>query len=252
MSDDYSKRSLHGKTALITGAAHRIGATIARHLHQSGANIALHYRKSRAEAEQIQAELHAQRADSVILIQADLLKTDSLPRLAGEAAARWGGLDILVNNASTFYPTAIGEVTELQWNDLIGSNLKAPFFLSQAATPYLRERKGTIINIVDIHAERPLKDYPVYSMAKAGLVMMTRALACELGPEIRVNAIAPGAILWPEHEMDEETRLRIISRTFLKKQGDPADIARAVLYLLEAGYVSGQVLTVDGGRSINS
>jgi len=252
MSDDYSKRSLHGKTALITGAAHRIGATTARYLHKAGTNIALHYRKSRAAAEQLQAELQAQRADSVILIQADLLKTDSLPRLVGEAAARWGGLDILVNNASTFYPTAIGEVTEQQWNDLIGSNLKAPFFLSQAATPYLRERHGTIINIVDIHAERPLKAYPVYSMAKAGLVMMTRALASELGPDIRVNAVAPGAILWPEHDMDEETRLRIISRTFLKKQGDPSDIARAVLYLVEAGYVSGQVLTVDGGRSINS
>ncbi len=252
MNDDYSKCSLHGKTALITGAAHRIGATIARHLHQQGANIALHYRKSRAEAEQIQAELQALRPDSVILIQADLLKTDSLPRLVGEAAARWGGLDVLINNASTFYPTAVGEVTEQQWNDLTGSNLKAPFFLSQAATPYLRERKGTIISIVDIHAERPLKNYPVYSIAKAGLVMMTRALACELGPEIRVNAIAPGAILWPEHKMDEETRLRIISRTFLKKQGDPADIAKAVLYLVEAGYVSGQVLTVDGGRSVNS
>jgi len=252
MSDDYSKRSLHGKTALITGAAHRIGATIARHLHQQGANIALHYRKSREEAEQIQAELEAQRPDSVVLIQADLLKIDRLPRLVGEAAVRWGGLDILINNASTFYPTAIGDVTEQQWNDLTGSNLKAPFFLSQAAAPYLRESKGTIISIVDIHAERPLKDYPVYSIAKAGLVMMTRALACELGPDIRVNAIAPGAIMWPEHEMDEQTRLRIISRTFLKKQGDPADIARAVLYLLDAGYVSGQVLTVDGGRSVNS
>lgn len=252
MNEDYSKRSLFGKTALITGAAHRIGASTARYLHQAGANIALHYRKSHDAAEQLQAELQARRADSVILIQADLLKTDSLPRLAGEAAARWGGLDILINNASTFYPTTIGETTEQQWNDLIGSNMKAPFFLSQAATPYLRERHGTIINIVDIHAERPLKAYPVYSMAKAGLVMMTRALASELGPDIRVNAIAPGAILWPEHEMDEETRLRIISRTFLKKQGDPSDIARAVLYLAEAAYVSGQVLTVDGGRSINS
>jgi len=251
MSDDYSNRSLHGKTALITGAAHRIGATIARHLHQSGANIVLHYRKSNQAAEQLQAELQAQRADSVILIQADLLKTDSLPRLAGEAAARWGGLDILVNNASTFYPTTIGKVTEQQWNDLTGSNLKAPFFLSQAATPYLRERKGTIVNIVDIHAERPLKDYPVYSIAKAGLVMMTRALASELGPDIRVNAVAPGAILWPENDMDEKTRLSIISRTLLKKQGDPADIARAVLYLVAADYVSGQVLTVDGGRSVN-
>ncbi len=252
MNDNDSKLSLQGKTALITGAAHRIGATIARHLHQRGANIVVHYRKSLQAAEQLQAELHVERPDSVSLVQADINKTDSLPRLAGEAAARWGGLDILINNASTFYPTEVGEVTEMQWDDLIGTNLKAPFFLSQASTPYLRETQGTIINIVDIHAERPLKAYPVYSMAKAGLVMMTRALASELGPDIRVNAIAPGAILWPEHEMDEETRLKIISRTFLKKQGDPSDIARAVLYLIDAAYVSGQVLTVDGGRSINS
>lgn len=245
--------SLTGKTALITGAAHRIGATIARTLHGSGANIALHYRNSRAGAEALQTELEAQRANSVVLIQGDLHETARLTEIAEQAAAAWEGLHILVNNASSFYATPVGEVTEPQWDDLMGSNLKAPFFLAQAAAPHLIKQRGCIINIVDIHADRPLKAYPVYSMAKAGLVMMTRALASELGPEVRVNAVAPGAILWPEHEMDEETKERIISRTFLKRSGEPADIARAVRFLIEeATYMSGQILTVDGGRSLNS
>lgn len=245
--------SLNGKVALITGAAHRIGAVTARTLHANGANIVLHYRASRKGAQALQAELNEQRPESVVLVQADLLDTGKLVALAREAHAAWGRLDVVVNNASTFYPTAVGKVDEAQWNDLLGSNLKAPFFLSQAAAPYLAREKGCIVNIVDIHADRPLKGYPVYSIAKAGLAMLTKALACELGPQVRVNGVAPGAILWPEHEIDDVTKQRIISRTFLKRQGEPADIARAVLFLVrEAGYMSGQILTVDGGRSLNS
>ncbi len=243
---------LANKVVLITGAAHRIGATTARMLHAEGLNILLHYRNSRDAAESLQAELNAIRADSVHLIQADLHDTAKLPTLIEQAIQIWGRLDVLINNASSFYATPIGTVTETQWEDLIGSNLKAPFFLSQAAAPYLRQQHGCIVSIVDIHAERPLKEFPVYSMAKAGLVMLTKSLACELGPEVRVNAVAPGAILWPEN-LGENEKQKIISRTFLKRQGAPDDIARAILYLIrDAGYMSGQVLTVDGGRSLNS
>ena len=244
---------LVGKVALITGAAHRIGAVTARTLHAAGANIVLHYRSSRKGAQVLQNELNMIRAESVMLVQSNLLDSGKLVSLAREAHDAWGRLDILINNASSFYPTAVGKVDEEQWNDLLGTNLKAPFFLSQAAAPYLAREKGCIVNIVDIHADRPLKGYPVYSIAKAGLVMLTKALACELGPQVRVNAVAPGAILWPDHDMDDVTKQRIVSRTFLKRQGEPADIAGAVLFLVrEAGYMSGQVLTVDGGRSLNS
>ncbi|MCW9023346.1 MAG: pteridine reductase [Gammaproteobacteria bacterium] len=243
---------LNNKVGLITGAAHRIGATTARRLHAEGMNLVLHYRNSRDAAQKLQAELNKARADSVVLVQTDLHKLDNLPALIKEATTAWGRLDLLINNASSFYPTPIGEATEAQWEDLFGSNLKAPFFLSQAAAPELKKQHGCIINMVDIHAERPLKAYPIYSMAKAGLVMMTKALAAELGPEVRVNAVAPGAILWPEN-IDEVTKQRIVSRTLLKRKGDPDDIAKAILYLVrDALYMSGQVLTVDGGRSINS
>lgn len=243
---------LSNKVVLITGAAHRIGATTARMLHAEGMNILLHYRHSRDAAESLQTELNAIRTDSVHLIQADLHDSARLPALVEQAIQIWGRLDVLINNASSFYATPIGTVTETQWDDLIGSNLKAPFFLSQAAAPYLRQQHGCIVSIVDIHAERPLKEFPVYSMAKAGLVMLTKSLACELGPEVRVNAVAPGAILWPEN-LGEKEKEKIISRTFLKRQGAPEDIARAILYLIrDAGYMSGQVLTVDGGRSLNS
>ena len=243
---------LSNKVVLITGAAHRIGATTARMLHAEGMNILLHYRHSRDAAESLQTELNAIRTDSVHLIQADLHDSTKLPALVEQAIQIWGRLDVLINNASSFYATPIGTVTETQWDDLIGSNLKAPFFLSQAAAPYLRQQHGCIVSIVDIHAERPLKEFPVYSMAKAGLVMLTKSLACELGPEVRVNAVAPGAILWPEN-LGEKEKEKIISRTFLKRQGAPEDIARAILYLIrDAGYMSGQVLTVDGGRSLNS
>ncbi|MFO7592868.1 MAG: pteridine reductase [Pseudomonadota bacterium] len=245
--------TLEGKVVLITGAAHRIGATTARMLHAAGANIVLHYRNSSTGAEALQTELNAVRADSVCLVQGDLHDTDTLPGLVEQAYAAWCRLDVLVNNASTFYPTPVGTVTEAHWDDLMGSNLKAPFFLAQAAAPHLKTERGCIVNIVDIHADRPLKEHPVYSMAKAGLVMMTKSLACELGPEVRVNAIAPGAILWPENDMDESTKEKIIERTFLKRQGCPQDIARAALFLIrDADYTSGQILNVDGGRSLNS
>jgi pteridine reductase len=243
---------LTNKVVLITGAAHRIGATTARMLHAEGMNILLHYRHSREAAEALQAELNNIRPDSVSLLQADLHDTHSLSVLIENAIKVWGQLDVLINNASSFYATPIGTVTEEHWDDLIGSNLKAPLFLSQAAAPYLRQHQGCIVSIVDIHAERPLKEFPVYSMAKAGLVMLTKSLACELGPEVRVNAVAPGAILWPEN-LGESEKEKIISRTFLKRQGAPEDIAKAILYLIrDAGYVSGQVLTIDGGRSLNS
>ncbi len=246
-------QTLDGKVVLITGAAHRIGATTARTLHAAGANIVLHYRSSKAGAETLQTELNAVRSDSVSLVQGDLHDTATLPALVERAYAAWGRLDVLINNASTFYPTPVGTVTEEHWDDLMGSNLKAPFFLAQAAAPHLKTERGCIVNIVDIHADRPLKEHPVYSMAKAGLVMMTKSLACELGPEVRVNAIAPGAILWPENDMDDSTKARIIERTFLKRQGSPHDIARAALFLIrDADYTSGQVLKVDGGRSLNS
>lgn len=254
MSDNQSNNahSADLKVALITGAAHRIGATSAKLLHQNGMNIVLHYRGSREKAQALQKELNDKRENSVIIIQADLHLTTGLPALIEAAVKAWGRLDVLINNASSFYPTPIGKATEDQWDDLIGSNLKAPFFLSQAAAPHLKKTHGCIVNIVDIHAERPLKTFPIYSMAKAGLVMMTKSLAGELGPDIRVNAVAPGAILWPEN-IDEVAKQRIVSRTFLKRQGKPDDIAKTILYLIkDADYVTGQIIAVDGGRSLNS
>jgi pteridine reductase len=245
--------SLQDRVILITGGVHRLGAHTARHLHGEGARLVLHYRNSRESAHALQKELNAIRSESVVLVRADLLDHASLPAVVADALSAWGRLDALINNASSFYPTPIGSVTESEWNDLMGTNLKAPFFLSQAAAPHLKESQGCIVNIADIHAERPLKRFPVYSMAKAGLVMLTKALACELGPEVRVNAVAPGAILWPEREMDEVTQQRIVSRTFLKRQGHPDNIASAVLFLIrDAIYSSGQVITVDGGRSLNN
>lgn len=248
-----TQHSLAGKVALITGAAHRIGAAIARHLHGLGMDVIVHYRGSRAAAEDLQRELQALRSDSIHLIQADLLDTAKLPALV-EQAYRWHRrLDVLVNNASSFYPTAMADVTENHWDDLLGSNLKAPFFLAKAASVPLREQNGSIINIVDIHAERPLKGYSVYSIAKAGLVMLTKSLAREFAPDIRVNAVAPGAILWPEHGADVDTRKHIITHTALKRQGNPEDIARATAFLIQdADYMTGQVLTVDGGRSLSN
>lgn len=248
---------LTGKVALLTGAAHRVGAVIARTLHAQGMNLVLHYRNSGEAAQRLQADLQTARADSVALVQADLLNIAALPALIDAALGAWQRLDVLVNNASSFYPTPVGSVTEVQWDDLTGSNLKAPFFLAQAAAPYLAQQHGCIVNIADIHADRPLKTYPVYSIAKAGLVMLTKALARELGPQIRVNAVAPGAILWPEQgagqDLDDAAKQHIIDRTTLKRQGAPHDIAQAVLFLIrDAGYISGHVLTVDGGRSLSN
>ena len=248
-----SNYDLTDKVILITGGVHRLGAQTARTLHSHGANLVLHYRSSRERALQLQKELNQQRKDSVVLVQADLLDDTKLPVIIKNAVAAWGKLDVLINNASSFYPTPMGTVDQEQWTDLIGTNLKAPFFLAQAAAPYLQQQHGCIVNIVDIHADRPLKRYAVYSIAKAGLVMLTKSLAYELGPEVRVNAIAPGAILWPESEIDDVTKQRIISRTFLKRRGDPSNIANAAVFLIrDAVYTTGHVLNVDGGRSLNT
>jgi pteridine reductase len=251
MSDDV-EATLAGKTALITGAAHRIGASIARVLHGQGVNVILHYRRSAERARALQAELQTLRPRSVVLAPGDLTDVPALAELVSQAYAAWKRLDVLVNNASSFYPTPWGTVTEAQWDELIGSNLKGPLFLSQAMARHIAEVRGCIVNIVDIHADRPLGNHPVYSIAKAGLVMMTKALARDLSPHVRVNAVAPGTILWPEREPSEEEKLAIVRRIPLGRRGEPRDIAQAVLYLIrDADYVTGQVLTVDGGRSIH-
>ncbi len=240
------------KVVLITGGVKRVGATIARHLHGLGMNLVLHYRHSEKAAHALQAELQTQRPQSVLLLQADLLHTPKLTRMVQQTIEHYGRLDVLINNASTFYPTPIGQATENDWDDLIGTNLKVPFFLSQAAAPHLAAVQGCIVNLVDIYADRPLKQHTIYSAAKTGLIMVTKSLAKELGPHVRVNAVAPGAILWPENEMDEVAKQRIISTIPLKRQGDPIDIARAVYFLIQdAGYITGHVITVDGGRSLN-
>lgn len=239
------------KVVLITGAAHRIGAVTARYLHDAGFNIILHYLSSRSPAQALQKELNSKRENSVVIVQADLLANNALTALVKEAYNAWQRLDVLINNASTFYRTPIGSANDQHWDDLFGTNVKAPFFLSQAAAPYLRKTHGCIINMVDIHARRPLKEYSIYSMAKAALETMTKALARELGPEIRVNGVAPGAILWPDN-LDEVTKQRIVSKTFLKRKGEPEDIAKAVRFIIEhAPYMTGQVLSIDGGRSLS-
>lgn len=242
------------RVALVTGAAQRIGAAIARELHAAGCNVLLHCRSSRAEADALAAELNAMRRDSAAVLQADLTQLPQVEQLAAAAIAHWGHIDLLVNNASGFFPTPVGTVNEPEWDSLFASNLKGPFFLSQALVPALRERRGAIVNIVDVYAELPLAQHAVYTMAKAGVAMMTRALAQELGPDVRVNGVAPGAILWPAEENPELGGAKVealLAQTALKRIGDPADIARAVRYLgLEAGYVTGQILAVDGGRTL--
>jgi pteridine reductase len=243
---------MQGKVVLITGGAKRVGAASARLLHAAGANLMVHYRSSATEARALQDELNAIRPDSVALIQADLHDTNGLPSLVHQTVVIFGGLDVLLNNASSFYPTPVGDITEKDWVDLMGSNLKAPMFLSQAAAPELKKRRGCIINITDIHADRPLKSYVVYSVAKAGLVGLTKSMARELAPEVRVNGIAPGPIMWPEGDsnFDEVSRQRIVSHTMLKRAGDPTDIALAVrFFAMDTHFVTGQILAVDGGRS---
>ena len=244
-------KELGGKTALVTGAARRIGAAIARRLHADGASVVLHYRGAEAEAAALEAELNAARAGSAAKVKADLLAPVAPKVLVDCALERFGRLDLLVNNASTFYPTAIGSIEAAQWEELIGSNLRAPLFIAQAAAAELGKHGGAIVNIVDIHADRPLKGYAVYSVAKAGLAALTRALALELGPAVRVNAVAPGAIAWPEDgQFPPPERERIVATTPLGRLGSPEEIARAVHFLATAPFVTGQVLAVDGGRSI--
>ncbi|MGI9333599.1 MAG: pteridine reductase [Gammaproteobacteria bacterium] len=243
-----SAGELDDKVVLITGAARRIGAQTARTLHRHGARIAIHYRSSSADAEALAGELNGARADSANPVQADLLDTGALPGLVMQSIEAFGRLDVLVNNASSFYPTPVGTIDEKAWTDLVGTNLKAPLFLAQAAAPALARSRGCIVNIVDIHAFKALAGHPVYCVAKAGLAMLTRALAVELGPEVRVNGVAPGNILWPERSLSEDEKQAILDGSTLKRQGTPADIAGAVLYLVrDAAYVSGQVLPVDGG-----
>lgn len=242
---------LQGKTALVTGAARRIGAAIARRLHAAGASVVLHYRGAEADAAALEAELNAARAGSAAKVKADLLAPIAPKMLVGAAVECFGGLDVLVNNASTFYPTEVGAIEAVHWEELMGSNLRAPLFLAQEAAPELRKRGGAIVNIADIHAERPLKGYVVYSIAKAGLAAMTRALALELGPAVRVNAIAPGAIAWPEDgQFPPPERGRIVATTPLARLGKPEEIAQAVHFLVTAPFITGQILAVDGGRSV--
>ena len=238
------------KTALITGAARRIGAAIARHLHADAFSVVIHYNRSAAEADALAHELNGIRAGSACTVQADLMAASSCDLVMEKALALTGSLDALVNNASVFYPTLLPDIAEHAWNEVIGANLKAPLFLSRSAAPHLEQSGGCIVNITDIHGSRPLPGHSIYSVSKSGLNMLTRSLARELAPKVRVNAVSPGAILWPAG-MDDETRDSIMSAIPLQRLGDPADIARAVHFLIaEAGYITGQVLTVDGGRSL--
>ena len=240
------------KIALITGASQRIGAAIAQKLHSRDVNLILHYRNSGIAAEQLAADLNRQRSGSVTLLQADFEHPGELEMLVDAVQERHDRLDVLVNNASAFEPTPVGKVSQDDWDHLMASNLRAPFFLSQALLPLLAANQGCIVNLVDIHAQRPLQDYSVYCIAKAGLLMMTLSLARELGPQVRVNGVAPGSILWPEMDLDDAAKKAIIERTALKRRGEPEDIATAVAYLaLDAPYVTGEILTVDGGRSLN-
>jgi pteridine reductase len=245
-----SPNPLAGRAALITGAGRRVGATLARMLHGAGANVVLHYRRSAGEARALAAELNAAREGSAVIARGDLLDVAALPELVANAAAAFGRLDILINNASSFYPTPVGQITEAVWNDLTGTNLRAPLFLAQAAAVHLRRVEGLILNLVDIHGLRPLRNYTVYCVAKAGLIMLTKALARELAPQVRVNAIAPGPVLWPEGA-DAQLQEHILERTPLGHLGSPEDVGRAALYFAaDAPFVTGQILAVDGGRSV--
>ena len=243
--------SLASKAAVVTGAAKRVGAAIARRLHAAGANVVLHYRSSDADAVQLEKELNALRADNAVRVKADLLAPVAPQALVNAARQRFGRLDFLVNNASAFYPTRFGEIEASHWEELIGSNVRAPLFLAQAAAPQLALAGGAIVNIADIHAERPLKGYVVYSLAKAALVALTKSLALELAPGVRVNAVAPGAIAWPEDgQFESAERARIVATTPLARTGTAEEVAQAVHFLCAASFVTGQVLAVDGGRSV--
>jgi pteridine reductase len=241
------------KTVMITGAARRVGAEMVRHLHQAGMNIVLHYRSSSKDAIALADSLNAQRADSVKLLKGDLKNYQNIPDLVSQSIDLFGHIDVLINNASSFYPTDLQDVNEEIWEDLIGVNLKAPLYLTQALASELTKNKGCIINIVDIHGDRPLKDYSVYSVAKAGLIMFTKSMARELAPSIRVNGIAPGAMMWPEEHHYEGMHQQIIDRTALKREGNPLDIAETALFLIKhANYITGQIIAVDGGRTLSN
>lgn len=243
---------LTGKSVLVTGGARRVGASISRRLHAAGANVVVHYRNAADDAHALQQELNGVRAQSAALLRADLLAPGALPQLARDAVAAFGRLDGLVNNASSFYATPMGAIDERSWEDLVGTNLKAPLFLAQAVATELRRTQGAVVNIIDIHAELPMKNHVVYTAAKGGLLALTRSLARELGPQVRVNGVSPGTVLWPEDPawQNDIERQRIVNQTLLKRTGEPGDIAAAVEFLLTAPYVTGQVLAVDGGRSI--
>lgn len=243
-------QALTDKVALITGGAQRIGAAVARLLHEQGMRLVIHYHSSETAARALQTELHKARPDSVMLVRGDLTSGDKLAKnLVYETVEAFKRLDVLVNNASRFYPTPFGTASDAQWAEMLDTNLKAPFFLAQASLPHLKKHNGCIINIADIYGDRPLSNYPIYSITKAGLIMLTRALARDCGPEVRANAIAPGVILWPESGVDEMSKQRIISRTPLKRSGEPMDVARTALFLIrDAAFITGQVLAVDGGR----
>ena len=244
--------SLKDKVVLVTGSARRVGAETIRILHADGANVIVHYRNSSEEAKRLSSKLNFLREGSCMIVQGDLTSIKNLTSIINAVISRMGKLDVLINNASTFYPTPIGDITEDNWDDLIGSNLKAPLFLSQIAAPYLKSTQGCIINIVDIHGFRPMKNYPVYSVAKAGLLMLTQSLARELGPDVRVNGVAPGAILWPEMDENQSNKKELLAKTALKCEGTPKDIAKAILFLIrDADYITGQVIPVDGGRMLN-
>lgn len=236
--------------ALVTGSARRIGAAINRRLHAAGFTVVIHCHRSRSEADALAGELNQQRPDSAFVLQGDLLDLSLHQAWMDEIVERFGRLDVLVNNASTFYPTPAGSISDAQWNDLVGSNLKAPLFLSQAALPLLKKHRGCIINIIDIHIEHSLADHPVYLAAKAGLHMLTRSLAKDLGPEVRVNGVSPGAILWPESEQDDKVQQAIIDATPLQRIGKPEDVANAVLFLANSEFITGENIKVDGGRGI--
>ena len=250
-ADDDVALPLAGRVALVTGGARRLGAAIVRRLHAGGASVALHYRSSSSDAEALAGQLNAVRPDSTAAFRCDLLDVDALPGLVAAVTQRFGRLDVLVNNASTFHATPVGSITAAQFDDLVGTNLRAPLFLAQAAAVELRRTRGLILNMADIHGQRPLRAHPVYSAAKAGLIMLTKSLARELGPDVRVNAIAPGPVLWPERGMTDELRAEIVSKTALGRAGSVEDIASAAwFFVAEAPYVTGQVLAVDGGRGI--
>lgn len=245
---------LEGKVALITGASRRVGAHVAETLHASGMKVCIHYRSSHDEAAQLVEKLNAVRPNSATSLQADLLATDHLHELVSKAGDNWGRLDLLVNNASTFYPTPVESFTETDWDDLVGSNLKAPLFLCQAAAPLLAKSSGCIVNMIDIHAEKPKPGFLVYNLAKAGLLGMTKSLAVELAPDIRVNGIAPGVVMWPEGEASQDAaeREEMLKKIALNRPGEPADIAAAILFLVrDAPYITGHMLPVDGGRLLN-